>query len=174
MRALDIEFAPRSEWRRKVAGAAVVTGCIAVIAASAFAWVQLQASRAAETELEVTRTKVAQQEALQLEREAQAAIAKPYAEDAAEIVRIASFPIDQVLHALEATLIQGVRITTLEINTAAAIVKVELEFGDQTQLMRYMEQINTGAEKPRWALVQAKMTRSANGGGQALLTSTWR
>lgn len=176
MRALHVNFAPEPAWKRRALLGAIALSWAFACAASWHTWQEWRTLQAAETALQQAQAKQAEQAAKERALQAELAKPKPYAKDAAEVVRIASFPTDQVLHALEVTLVEGVRVTSIDLNPDAATARVELEFDDAGQLMKYLEQINAGDEKPRWSLLQAKMNKAGPAGssGTASLSSVWR
>jgi len=176
MRALLVDFAPEPAWKRRTLMGVIVLSWLFAVAASWQAWKDWRALQMMEMALQqmqrLQAEKAAKERALRLE----IAKPKPYAKDAAEVVQIASFPTDQVLHALEVTQIEGVRVASIDLNPDAATARIELEFDDAGELMKYLEQINAGDEKPRWSLVQAKMSKPGitGVGGSASLASVWK
>jgi hypothetical protein len=171
MRPIAADFTPESRWTRRLlwAGVLVSAGCAAV--ACWQAWCDWQKLLQAQREQQVVQAQLVQRAQARLARELRLAQPKPYAKDAAELVRLASFPTDKVLRALETTQIEGVKVTSIDINPESATARVALEFTDQAQLMQYLEKVNAGEEKPRWILEQAKMQSSQ--GGTASLNSHW-
>jgi hypothetical protein len=135
------------------------------------AWGDWQRLVEAKRQRDAMQAQLNQREQELRDEQARLAIPKPYAKDAQAILRIASFPSDQVLKALEATQIEGVKVTSIDLSPEAGTARVELEFTDQGQLMRYIDDINAGESKPRWVLQQAKMQKQ--GVGTAVLSSSW-
>jgi hypothetical protein len=88
------------------------------------------------------------------------------------MAKIAGFPLNRVLASLEATRVQGVKLTTLRVSATDGDVEGELEFSDQEALTRYVEDINAGETKRRWWLMQAQMD-SGGGKGIASIASHW-
>jgi hypothetical protein len=95
-----------------------------------------------------------------------------YARDARAMAKIAGFPLNRVLASLEATRVQGVKLTTLRVSATDGDVEGELEFTDQESLMHYVDGINAGELKPRWRLMQAQMDSSGTGKGIASIASS--
>jgi hypothetical protein len=96
----------------------------------------------------------------------------PYAKDAAEIARMASFPMNAVFTAIESAQVPTVRMTSLEISAGERTVRAGLEFADYKGLGDYLEAINAGEGRARWRLMQAQL---ASGGAPntATISSQW-
>jgi len=172
MRTLAVEFAPESPWRGRVLNLMLMVSVFCAAGASWHAWADWEKLKTARREVQELQAKLSAREQQAREQAALLARPKPYAKDVAEIVRVASFPTGQVLSALENTQIEGVRVTSIDLNPETATAKVELEFFDQVQLMKYLEEINAGEEKSRWVLLQAKMQKGLVG-NKATLMSNW-
>jgi hypothetical protein len=155
MKALNIDFAPRRRIPTRLWIA--LSLCLGVLAGQQVrqAWMLQQHAR--ETELKIAamsqqldRLRQARQDA-----DRQALKELPYGRDAAAVAKLASFPLDRVLRTLEATRVQGIKLSALDI-AGDGLVKADLEFTDHEMLMRYLEELNAGEPTPRWRLVQAQ------------------
>lgn len=172
MKPLKVDFASPPAWPRHAMWA--LAAALAVVAAFEGwrAWelqARLRESRAALAEIEQRQARAAQRE-----RDAQAARAIPpaHARDAAVVAQLARFPLPRVLQALEATLLPGIKLLSLDLSALDGAVRAEIEFADHETLLRYLERLNDGEPAPRWRLQQAR-TSGAFGPGQATLVSGW-
>jgi hypothetical protein len=116
---------------------------------------------------QIQRAQEAQRAALQA-----AAIPTPDAQQVARLAKMASFPLNAVFTALESTRIPGVRVTSLDIQTEAGLVTVDLEFADFEALHKYLDHINAGEPIERWRFVRAQAGQ-APALGAATITSRW-
>lgn len=94
-----------------------------------------------------------------------AAVAAPvieaaeYAVDAAQLAKAARADLAGVFASLESAQVQGLRVSTLEVNTAERQVRIELELRQTSDLLRYLDAINAGEPADsRWTLVHAQGT----------------
>jgi type II secretory pathway pseudopilin PulG len=172
VKPLKVEFLPP----RKVPGWVWHVGSVVLLAVAAHqgwqAWRAWQELRVKESQIADLRAKIeqarqAQREALERQR-----AVPPYAQDAAEIAKVAGFPIERVFASTESARVQGVKVTSLEMSAIEGVAKVDLEFADHDTLLRYLEAINAGEEKPRWRLVQAQLG-SAGASNVASIASHW-
>lgn len=107
------------------------------------------------------------------EAEARARIEPPYARDAAAVARMAGFPLNRMLTALEHARVQGIKLTALDISAEEGAVRAELEYADNEALMRYLEELNVGEPTPRWRLMQAQNGSGVGATNSASIASTW-
>ncbi|MDY0743345.1 hypothetical protein SNE35_02450 [Paucibacter sp. R3-3] len=94
----------------------------------------------------------------------------PYLPDARVIAKTASFPVQQALHALEVTRVDGIRLNSIDIHADQGSVELALEFSDYKTLLDYLESLNDGEPNARWKLRQAT---AASGAGQATIVAAW-
>lgn len=73
----------------------------------------------------------------------------------------------QLLTALESVQIDGVRPVDVHISTKQRTVRVELEFVQFSDVLRYLDALNAGSAVPRWQLIQARNEASAGTAGSA-------
>ncbi len=131
--------------------------------------------RAAVVEREAAALTVQLEAAMQAQRGAMESLARLplYANDAAALAKMASFPVDRVFTALESTQVEGVKLTAIEITAHDGEVRVNLEFAEYAMLLRYLEEINAGEPTPRWALLQAQITQYATIPNSGVIVSRW-
>lgn len=170
MKALKIEFAPP----RRVSPGLLYGLALALTVLAGQqgweAWQLQQQNRVIEAEI---LSLTAQLEQAQREAQARVKPPPPYLADALAVARLAAFPVNCVFTALEATRVEGVRLTVLDIAADEGKVKVELEFSDHEALLRYLEQLNAGEAKQRWMLQQARSAQAPGGQGAASIYSAW-
>ncbi|HET9645624.1 MAG TPA: hypothetical protein VFP68_20215 [Burkholderiaceae bacterium] len=168
MKALKVNFAPR---RRLPVWCWYLPGALVFGIAAQQGW---QAWRLRE------QTELLRAESVRLSAQidqarvaAQRPVSPPlYAKDAAEIARVASFPLNAVLTAVESARVQTVKMTSLEISAGEYAVRAGLEFGDYNALAEYLEAINAGEARARWHLVQAQLG-SSGAPNTATIASRW-
>lgn len=171
MKALDIDFAPAPRlapwWWLLPLALACVAAWVAVGGWNA--WRELRQLRAAN-------------ERLRLELRERTLVVAPagtdgpppaYAADAQRVAAMASFPLQGVLAALESVSAPTVELGSVEVDTAAARVRVEVQFGVYAELLKYVEQLNAGEPAPRWWLVQARAAAAGSPTGTATIESRW-
>lgn len=114
------------------------------------------------------------QEQLERARLAEAAkqVPPPYAADALKQVRIAGFPLQGVLVALETVTVPGVSLVSVNVDATTGLVRVEVQFGAYVELLSYVEQLNAGEPTQRWTLSQARVT-AAGQPALATIESRW-
>jgi hypothetical protein len=173
LKALDIEFVakrPASPW---LLGALTFAFCLMALWEGWQAWLLRPQVLAAESEM--SKLTIQLDRALQAKRDAAsaAAIEPAYARDAQAVAKLAAFPLARVLASLEGARVQGVRLSALDISAAENAASAELEFSDHDALMRYLEEINAGEERPRWRLAQAQTANTGSGMNTATIRSTW-
>jgi hypothetical protein len=169
MRALKVEFAaprrvPQGVW---YAGAAVFLAL--GVQQGMDAWHLRQQARELDAKTQQLRAERERREQDRAAERAQRVAPPPYAKDAAEIARIAAFPVEKVLARVESVQIVGVKVVSLNLDAVQGSARLELEFQDSAGLMKYLTAINA-EEGPKWALQQAQMSTSP---GSATLTSVW-
>lgn len=172
MRALKIDFAPKRQlpaWAWYTASAIL----FAIAAQQGWAaWQLREKTLAIEAQIAQLQAKAAQAERERREAEARANIPPPYAKEAAELARVAAFPIEKVFARIEAVQIGSVKMTSLDISPVDGTVRIEIEFGDETALLHYVEALNDGEARPRWLLAEARMNTPGSP-NVATLTSHW-
>ena len=173
MKPLNVEFASKRPVSRVLLGALAVALCLLALREASQAWELRQ--QIASTDSEISKLTLELERVQQAKRIAasQASAEPPYARDALAVARVAAFPLDRVLTSLEGARVQGVRLTALEIAATDGTVRADLEFTDHEALMRYLEDINAGEERPRWKLVQAQSASAGTGMSTATIRSTW-
>lgn len=175
MKALDVDFAPPAPPARALVALAAIV-MLATVGVLGVGW---QQKRLAEQIREAHVAKVAEAAATERQSVAErAARAKkeqpPYAADALAALRLQQFPLNAVLTALETVAVVGVRVTSVDIVTADATVRVQVEFSDYEALMKYLEELNAGEPGERWMLANAQSNSNAIGARpSATLTSRW-
>lgn len=172
MKALKVNFAPRWRVPRWIWG--VLIALMTMIATDQIRRGLHNAPRARALRLEVDAL-AAQLDGLARahdEARARLQVQPPYAKDALDIAKTASFGLPKVLGSLEEAQVEGVRVTAVEASAADGTVKAELEFSAHEGLLRYLEEINAGEPRRRWSLVQAQSS-AATGLGAASIMSHW-
>lgn len=104
-----------------------------------------------------------------------AAPAPAYAADAQAALRLQRVPVNAVLASLESVGTVGVLPVSVDISSAEATVRVQVEFSTYEALLKYLEDLNAGEPAERWILATAQ--GSAQGGSgrpTALIVSRWR
>ena len=136
------------------------------------AWQRVHEVRTLEAQNAALQSALERARQVQQEAQQQAAQAPPYAGDLAAITKVAAFPVERVFASIESARVQGVKLTALDIAPAEGRAKAELEFTDHDALLRYLEALNAGEDKPRWSLVQSQL--GASGAVKtATIVSTW-
>lgn len=172
MTPLNIEFAPPrriSPWLW-----AVLIGLPAMVGAQQGlqAWQAQTRLRLAERDIAALTQQLAENDIAR--RDAMLGTERPaYEADAQEIAKMAAFPVDQVLTAVESARVQGVRLVGLDLSAVEGTARAELEFSTHEALMQYIEEINAGESAPRWTLNQIQSAQGAGAGSAATLTSRW-
>lgn len=178
-----VEFVPPSRPGRLhwyfAAALYVVTAALAITA-----WHQ-------STELDRTLAAAEQAKRVATEMEAERAEAvgqiltnvAPFDADARLAVKQARLAVAGALTALESVAVTGVTPTAVTLTTESGQARMEVEFFDYSQLLRYVELLNEGEPSPRWELQQAQtagpatIARQLDGGsvlvGRAVLLSSW-
>ena len=173
MRALQVEFAakrPVSPW---LWGGLAAALCLLATQQGREGWALRQQTTAAENEASVLAVQL--DRGLQAQRDAASQVRPEpaYLRDALAVAKVARFPVGRVLASLEATRVQGVKLTALDIFAAGGTARAELEFASHDALMRYLDDINAGEERPRWRLLQAQTATAGAGGSTATIGSNW-
>lgn len=161
MRPVRADFTPRSPWPDRIAiGFAVV----ALVFAAVQVHLGLGEQRKALALEEQVRA-LGDEAAARQPKPVPKAPEPPYAQDAAAIVRAASYDYGAVLTALETVRMPSIRVTSIEIVTAEAAARVELEFTDPAVLLPYLEELNLGRpdHMGKWRIVRAQMPSSTPG-----------
>ena len=173
MRALNVEFVARRPVSPSLLGALTLA---LLLFAGHQGW---QAWRLHEqvvaVESEISKLTLQLDRTLQAKRDiaSHVPVEPAYARDALAVAKVAAFPVDRVLVSIEGARVQGVRLTALDISAAENTASADLEFTDHDALMRYLEDINAGEERPRWRLVQAQTASAGTGVSTATIRSTW-
>lgn len=83
----------------------------------------------------------------------------PYLQDALGIVRIASYDFGRVLTALETVQVPNIKVSSIEIVTAEATARVDVEFNETAALLHYVEELNAGLPElaDRWKVTRAQL-----------------
>lgn len=98
-----------------------------------------------------------------------------YAADAHAALRLQRVPIDAALASLESVGTVGVLPVSVDISSADATVRVQVEFSTYEALLKYLEDLNAGEPNERWILATAQGTaQGASGRPIALIVSRWR
>ncbi|SEL65257.1 hypothetical protein SAMN05216359_11311 [Roseateles sp. YR242] len=157
MRPILVDFAPQRVWTAPLIAWAVVcaVGTAALCLKAGVAWEQRQAAiQQAESSAQALATLESKL------RDARAALASqgppPYARDALEAARVARFPTQAVLRALESTAVDGIRLSSIALQPAQRSAEVGLEFSDYKTLLKFVEQLNEGEPQTPWVLVRAQ------------------
>jgi hypothetical protein len=157
MKTLNVDFAPRRKspaWRWQGVAALLL---VVAAAQAHHAWQLAQQVQAAEARLNALRIQTERSAADRQQALQQQQTPPAYAKDAAELAKLAAFPVEQVFAALESAQVQGVRLSSLEVLPAEATARAEIEFSDHEALLRYLDALNTGEQTPRWILAQARL-----------------
>jgi hypothetical protein len=156
VKTLNVDFAPRRPVPAWLWGT-VMAACLALAAQQGWTgWTLRRQALSAETQAAQLAAKL--DAALQSWARA-LGTDKPeaaYSRDADAIVRLAAFPIADILASIESAQVQGVKVTALEVSAAERTARAELEYDDQEALMRYMDRINADQAKRKWLLAQAR------------------
>jgi hypothetical protein len=173
MKALDIDFAPPPRlspwWWLLPLALACVAAWVALGGWNA--WSELQQLRATNE-----RLRLELRERMQVVASTGSDGQPPpaYAADALWVAAMASFPLQGVLAALESVSVPTVELGSVEVDTAAARVRIEVQFGVYAELLKYVDQLNAGEPVPRWWLVQARAAAAAGSPtGTATIESRW-
>jgi hypothetical protein len=91
---------------------------------------------------------------------ASAASAPPYAKDAREIARMASFDLGGVLRGLESAQVKGIKVVRVDADAAARKVEVDAEASDADAASAFVQALNAGNAGSPWVLsrIQASGT----------------
>jgi hypothetical protein len=95
----------------------------------------------------------------------------PYEADARRALREAQFDTAQALTALETVVVTGVLPVSVELQADGNLARVEVEFGDQSALLKYLAELNAGELAPRWQLLRATARASNQAVGSAVIES---
>jgi hypothetical protein len=122
-----------------------------------------------------TKEQIRLQLDLELERRRSAAASigvVTYRDDAMSIALQRRFLLDLALASVEHAQVAGVRVKALDASSSTGSMKVEIEYGDQESLLKYVEDINAGESMTRWSLVQAQALQTG-AGGSAVIAANW-
>jgi hypothetical protein len=158
MKALTIDLRSPSRPPRRAWGAVVSIGLVALGLAVVAAW-QVRKLEALKTERDALLRAAASP--IVVERPAPRKM--PYDASAREILALATSEWPAMLAAVESVELVGVTPVALEIAPAERRLRVDVEFADYAVLLQYVDALNAGEPKPRWALVQAQSTISTAG-----------
>ncbi|XHS79819.1 hypothetical protein ACFJGW_07515 [Burkholderiaceae bacterium UC74_6] len=172
MRAPVIDFLPGKGGRRLLIAGTLLCWCLSVLFGYA-AWRDWKEAR----ELDRQNLELAQRiNQLSAERDLRNQEAnKPpplYLADAQSVAKVMSFPLQEALHALEITQVNGVKVNSIDIHADQATVELVLEFTDYKALLAYVEALNLGEPEQRWKLRQAT-AGTAGSAGTATVSSIW-
>jgi hypothetical protein len=67
----------------------------------------------------------------------------------------------------------GVMLVSVELQAETGVSRVEVEFGDQPILLKYLEELNSGNSLLRWHLMRAASKGAGQTGGVAVLEARW-
>lgn len=83
----------------------------------------------------------------------------PHLQDALAIVRIASNDFGKVLTSLETVQVPNIKVSSIEIVTAEAAARVDVEFTETEALLRYVDGLNAGLPESaeRWKVTRAQL-----------------
>lgn len=173
MRPINVEFVNKASLPKWVWSLGCVAAACAVTLQGAFAWRSLEALNAAQ---ETERTMVAQLVQLQSTLQITAPrrqIAPSYQNDAERTAKLATFPLNNVLTAIEALNQPEVKVIGLEVMAAEASVRIALEVNDNDGTLRALSQLNQGEQVPLWSPSSGSPATQGNGAGRATLVSIW-
>lgn len=172
MRRLNINFAPKRQLPTWVWHSAAALLFAVALQQTGFAWKLKEQTASIDAQVASLRNKRKMTEQQRREAEAKAQQIAPYARDAAELVRVASYPIEAVLGSLEALQISGIKLTALDISPRERAARAEVEFNDTSALLHYMEALNDGTALGRWSLMQVQPAKDGVAKGTARLAAT--
>ena len=137
----------------------------AALAAWALAWRD-------QADLQDLRQQANRARAAALAQAASSAPATPqpppaYADSARELLAEQAAGWAATLLALERTALQGVTPIAIEVQSRERSARIEVEFTDYAELMRYLEQLNAGASVAEWSLLSAQRSGAAAAGTPA-------
>jgi hypothetical protein len=170
MKRIAAEFAP-SPAPGAVLWAAVAASALAALVGLALAWDRGQAVREASSELaqlESTRLSAATEQPLALPR-------RPLPHGAVELMHERALPWPQALNALEAVLLAGIELRSIESSVDDSQIRIEVLASDHDRLLAYLARLNIDSKalaEPHlnWRLLQARQD-AATGKVVALLTA---
>jgi len=152
VKALDVDFRTRStppRWAWMCVGA-LLLGAVAMVA-----WALVLQQRLGERQAELARLRAA---VAAPGPPASAVVRKmPYDASAREFLALATAKWPEMLAAIESVEIVGVTPVSIDVLPAERTVRLELEFTEYADLLKYVDALNAGEEVPRWKLVQAQM-----------------
>lgn len=173
MRALAVDFRTSSGPPRWAWSAVAV---LLSVAAGLLGWGFSIQQRIRADESELTRVR-AEQTALPSAPQAVIRSKMPYDASAREFLALATAEWPGMLVAIESVEIAGVVPVAIDVMPTEHLVRLELEFRDYRDVLRYVETLNAGEDPVRWALVQAQVsaqsTASAGASSVASIRGRW-
>jgi hypothetical protein len=151
MKALNIDLRSPSRPPRWAWGVVAAIGLVALGLTVAAVW-QARKLEALKAERDV----LLRQAASPVVVERPAPRKMPYDASAREMLALATSEWPAMLTALEAVELVGVTPIAIEIAPAERWLRVDVEFADYAVLLQYVDALNAGEPKPRWALLQAQ------------------
>jgi hypothetical protein len=101
---------------------------------------------------------------------------KPYELSAREMLRQHETPWPQLLDAMEAAQLPGVRVVNIDYAAAEAQARVEIAVAQQALALEYVAALNNGLPASgaawRWSVLRIEQSRT-DGSGRALLLARW-
>jgi hypothetical protein len=150
---------------------------LAFAVAGGFAWEKAGSVRGAAL---LRAELAAQEEAAKAARSASAVRLptppKPYELSAREMLRQHDTPWPQLLDAMEAVALPGVRVVNIDYSAAEAQARIEIAVTQQALALEYTATLNNGLPASgaawRWSVLRIEQSR-ADGSGRALLLARW-
>lgn len=172
MKPLQINFAPKRVLPLWFWVGLNVIGVMLAIIEGRQTWLTYQALQAAKAQVALQAEQTAQRQEAERLASMAAHVTPPYAQDAIQTAHMAAMPIDQVLVGLEKTRVLGIQVTNLDLSTVDGSVRIDVQFQDQSTLLKYIEELNLGEDTPRWRLLEAKQGATPDQ-NSAVLVSKW-
>ena len=158
MKALHIDLRSHLRPPRWAWAAVAAVGVLAIALAATAIW-QARKLEALKAERDVLLREAASPRVL----ERPAPRKMRYDASAREMLALATSEWPAMLIALESVELVGVTPVAIEIFPAERRLRVDVEFSDYAVLLQYVDALNAGEPRPRWALVQAQSTISTAG-----------
>jgi hypothetical protein len=86
--------------------------------------------------------------------------------------KIRSFPLDEVLAAIENSKTDGIRLTVLDVSARDGVVRIECDYDKSESIFRYLDNLNSGAQR-KWEVTSLRSKPDGSGGGAASIVSKW-
>lgn len=150
---------------------------LALAVAGGFAWDRAASVRSTTS---LRAELAAQDETAKAARDASAVPAptppKAYELSAREMLRQHETPWPQLLDAMEAVALPGVRVVNVDYSAAEAQARIEIAVAQQALALEYTAALNNGLPASgkawRWSVLRIEQSR-ADGSGRALLLARW-